>query len=583
MKKYKDHWIGYIKKALEAYGKEKGLTGENGVLVETPPTQDLGDFAFPMFPYAKIFKENPKEIAQKISQYINRYYHQEGKAQSAGPYVNITLEREAIVDEVIGTIFSKGTSYGNSDLLADRRVAVEFSCPNTNKPLHLGHLRNDALGESISRILKANGAEVRKVNLINDRGIHICKSMLAYKKFGMGRTPETEGRKSDHFVGNYYVAYANWEKEDPSAEQDVREMLKKWESGDPEVMDLWKTMNEWTIRGIEETYKKTGVTFDTIYYESQTYGRGKEEVLKGLEKGTFYKNESGAICIDLKDINLDTKVLLRGDGTSLYLTQDIGTAIARYEDWPFDEHIYVVASEQKYHFTVLFHVLKKLGFTWADQLYHLAYGMVNLPEGKMKSREGTVVDADELLLSLAEMAKTEIKEKEREEEVDDVEKTSECIALGALHYFLLQVSPYKDTLFDPQESISFNGNTGPYLQYVGARIHNLLTKYKERKRSFEDGTFSPAHLSSDEEWAIIKHLSLYSQVVKEAAEEKNPAVVTSYLYDLGRDFSRWYHDHPILHNEDSNVVVSRIDLARAVLMVLQHAFHLLAIPYLENM
>lgn len=586
MKAYKHLWQKNIKKVLEDYGQEKEMSlkiEEDEILLETPPNQELGDFAFPMFPYATLFKENPKETAQRISELINSNFGDQGRAETAGPYVNIRLERAAIVDQVLSTIFSQGKSYGNSKNLEGKRVTVEFSCPNTNKPLHLGHLRNDALGESISRILKANGAEVRKVNLINDRGIHICKSMWAYKKFGEGKTPESEGIKSDHFVGNYYVTYALQEKNDSSAELEVREMLKKWEAGDPEVLELWRKMNQWAIQGIEETYNKTGITFDTIYYESQTYGRGREEVLKGLKQGSFYKNEDGAICIDLQDINLDTKVLLRGDGTSLYLTQDIGTAIARYEDWPFDNHIYVVASEQKYHFTVLFHVLKKLGFIWAEQLYHLAYGMVNLPEGKMKSREGTVVDADELLSSLAELAKAEIKEKERENEVEDVRKTAERIALGALHYFLLQVSPYKDTLFDPKESISFNGNTGPYLQYVGARIYNLMVKYQERKDNFADGIFSSSHLTSDEEWSIVKHLSLYPQVVEAAAEEKNPAVLTSYLYDLGRDFSRWYHDHPILHNKDSNLVVSRINLAKAVLMVLQHAFQLLAIPYLENM
>ncbi len=360
-------------------------------------------------------------------------------------------------------------------------------------------------------------------------------------------------------------------------------MLRKWELGDKETTDLWKLMNTWAIEGIKETYRNTGISFDAYYFESETYLRGREEVLKGLEQGVFYKETDGSVWIDCSEVNLDKKVLLRSDGTSLYLTQDIGTAIARHKDWPFEKLIYVVASEQQYHFKVLFYVLGKLGFSWAENLFHLSYGMVNLPEGKMKSREGTVVDADDLLAELSEMAKQEIRDKGREGEIEDIEGTAKKIALAALNYFLLQVSPYKDMIFNPRESLSFTGNTGPYLQYMGARIASMLRKYDERKGEYATGKFTPEKLTVPEEWEIVKLMAAFPESVALAAKELNPSVIANYLYELAKVFSRYYHDNPILQNPDPDIVVTRIALVRAVLDVLKQAFDLIGIPYLDTM
>ncbi|MBA7648299.1 Arginine--tRNA ligase [subsurface metagenome] len=474
--------------------------------------------------------------------------------------------------------------YGQNVELQQKRIVVEFSCPNTNKPLHLGHLRNDAVGMSIAQILAASGAEVRRVNLINDRGIHICKSMLAYQKFGQQITPELAGLKGDHLVGDFYVRFDKWAKTFPGAEEEARQMLKNWEEGDPELKELWKRLNNWTTSGIEETYRKTGVDFDQVYFESDTYLLGRQEVLKGLKKGIFYREGDGSVWVDLTERQLDKKVLLRSDGTSLYLTQDIGTALQRYKDWPFDQMIYVVAAEQKYHFKVLFQVLELLGFDWADSLHHLAYGMVNLPEGKMKSREGTVVDADPLLAELENLAKEEIRERGRVSEIDNLDETAEKIALGALNYYLLQASPYKDMIFDPRESISFSGNTGPYLQYTGARIISLLRKFEQRRQQqFQDGKMRPELLEGADDWEIIKLLASFPETVLLSASGLNPALISGYLFDLSKSFSHYYQEHPVLHNQDSDLVVSRISLARAVLRVLQNGCRLIGVPILAKM
>ena len=494
-----------------------------------------------------------------------------------GPYVNIFLDRATVFADVVNAVLDRGADYGKGTELSGTRVMIEFSCPNTNKPLHLGHLRNDALGESTARILAAAGAEVRKVNLINDRGIHICKSMLAYQAFGNGSTPAQEGKKSDHFVGDYYVRYAQWEKEDPDAEAQARTLLKRWEDGDQETHELWLLMNRWAIEGIEETYRRTGITFDDTYFESQTYTLGRDEINRGREAGVFYQDESGTTWVDLTNINLDKKVLLRADGTSLYLTQDIGTAIRRQEDWPFNRLIYVVASEQRYHFQVLFEVLKRLGWEWAKDLFHLAYGMVNLPDGKMKSREGTVVDADVLLDELAAMAAGEIRDKGRADEIGDVDSTAEKIARAALHYYLLQTSPVKDMIFDPTESLSFTGNTGPYLQYVGARVSSMLRRKPapERVESIQP--------QSEEEWQLVHALASYPQVVIDAANGCNPSLVAGALYEIAKTFSRFYHDHPIAVADDPAVRNNRLGLSAAVQNVMQHGLNLLNIPFVDRM
>lgn len=547
----------------------------DSITAEKPPKPEFGDVAFPMFAFSKKLRMPPMKIAADVAAKLDSSIG--AQVIPAGPYLNFKVDRKDEAAAIIGKVISEKENYGRNDSLKGQRIVVEFSCPNTNKPLHLGHLRNDSIGESVSRIFAFNNGEVRKVNLINDRGIHICKSMAAYQKFGEGKTPESENIKGDHFVGDYYVKYNFWSQEDESAEPVAREMLVKWEQGDEETCRLWKLMNGWTIDGISQTYEKTGITFDKIYYESQTYSSGKKAVLEGLEKGLFYKDENNTVWVDLAEINLDKKVLLRGDGTSLYLTQDIGTAIARHHDWPFDSLFYVVGSEQQYHFKVLFHVLKKLGYSWAENLHHLSYGMVNLPEGKMKSREGKVVDADDLIAELEKMAKDEIIAKGRENEIEDADKAAEAIALGALNYFLLSTVPSKDMIFNPAESLSFTGNTGPYLQYTGARICTMLRKYTE---DTSDADFSL--VTNDDEWEIIKELRNFENVVCQAGKEFNPMLISVYLYNLAKHYSKYYHDYPILRSEPE-LAKARVALSEAVLQVLRNGFALVGIPFLEAM
>ena len=477
---------------------------------------------------------------------------------------------------------------------------IEFSSPNTNKPLHLGHVRNDALGESVSRILKAAGAEVYKVDLINNRGVHICKSMLAYKLFheAKGDTPEGLGMKGDHFVGQCYVEFDKYLKGEkdkpetahPEANQMAEDMLIKWEAGDPEVHALWEKMNGWTFDGVKETYKRTGISFDKYYFESETYLKGKDEIMKGLEKGVFFKAEDGSVRIDVTDVvgkgkdgNNQEKVLLRKDGTSVYITQDIGTAISRHDDWAFNQLVYVVASEQNYHFKVLFHILKKLGFDWADKLFHLSYGMVNLPSGRMKSREGTVVDADNLVDSLHADALAAIKERGRDEEVGDADEVAEKVALGALHYYILQATPIKDMLFNPAESLSFNGNTGPYLQYMGARINSILAKAAEAGVTEDSSEAAVALLSGEDEWALIKTLGDYPNVIAKAAENLDPSLVAAYVYEVAKLFSKFYQNCSIVNAENKQLAGARLYLASCTLQVIKNAMNLVLVPYLERM
>ena len=583
----RDTWkkavLDELRSMAERNGFDAGLIQDDALVPAVPPNPEMGDIAFPLFSYAKIFKMAPPAIAAELAQILSGRDNLEGTVSPAGPYLNVGFSVSGVAADLIKATRNLSEAYGHGDSLKGVPVMVEFSCPNTNKPLHLGHLRNDALGESVSRILHAAGADVRKVNLINDRGVHICKSMLAYKKFGNGETPESSGIKSDRFVGDYYVKFNSWVKEYPAADEEARAMLIAWEEGDKDVTELWKLMNSWAINGIEETYKKTGISFDQVYYESQTYSLGKDEILKGLEKGVFYREEDGSIWIDLEDIGLDKKVLLRSDGTSLYLTQDIGTAIQRQQDWHFNRLVYVVGSEQQYHFRVLFHVLEKLGFSWASNLFHLSYGMVNLPEGKMKSREGTVVDADDLIRELSSMAEAEIREKERDKEVESVEETARSVALAALHYYLLQVSPNKDMVFNPRDSLSFNGNTGPYLQYMGARISSMRRKFAERAADFEGTAVVPDCLNTREERELIKLCADFSNTIAQAADQYNPSFLAAYLYEVAKTFSRYYHDTPILTAETRELVVSRLALAEAVLCVLKNGMYLMNIPFVEKM
>ncbi len=586
MQDVKDAWKIRIAAALDALAKEAGIGADvdaSQVVAEIPPKPELGDLGFPMFTFSKLLRKGPPAIAQAAAAFLAADPEATalGSAAAEGPYINVRLSKAAVSRAVLSSVLDSEHPFGRPETLRGTRVMVEFSSPNTNKPLHLGHLRNDVLGESISRILAACGAEVRKVCIINDRGVHICKSMLAYAEKGEGKTPESEGVKSDRFVGDWYVAFHKLSQEDAGAEERAQELLRKWESGDEKVVELWKRMNAWAVNGMKATYERTGVSFDQYYFESDTYRKGKDEILQGLAAGLFYKEEDGSVWVDLTEEGLDKKVLLRKDGTSLYITQDIGTAIYRHRDWPFDRLVFVVGSEQQYHFKVLFKVLEKLGFPWAENLYHLSYGMVNLPEGKMKSREGTVVDADDLIDSLKEMALQEIREKEREAAVGDSAAVAERIALGALHYYLLQVSPTKDMLFNPKESLSFNGNTGPYLQYMGARISSMIRK--EAGSAAAAGAVRPELLVQDAEWELVKTLADYPSAVADAAARMDPSALSSYLYELSKAFSRFYHDCPILNAEDADLAATRLALSRGVLTVLRSALELVCIPFLETM
>ena len=596
-----------VSKAVTEFFKAKNLELDTSLLdkmvVQNAPNPEMGDLGIPMFVFAKSARMAPPQIASGILEFIKECSL--GKVLAVGPYINIKLDKAGAAAPILAAIAKQGDSYGSFNQegkkpLEGRRVMVEYSSPNTNKPLHLGHLRNDALGESVSRILKMAGAEVYKVDLINNRGVHICKSMLAYKWFheANGDTPQKLGMKGDHFVGQCYVEFDRWLKGEkdkpetahPEAAQQAEDMLIEWEKGNPEVRELWQKMNDWTLEGVKETYARTGVSFDKLYMESETYLKGKDQILKGLEKGVFFKAEDGSVRIDVTDVvgkgkdeDNHEKVLLRKDGTSVYITQDIGTAISRHDDWAFNQLVYVVASEQNYHFKILFHILKKLGFDWAKNLYHLSYGLVNLPSGRMKSREGTIVDADDLIDSLHADALKAIQERGRDEEVGNADDVAEKVALGALHYYLLQATPIKDMLFNPEESLSFNGNTGPYLQYMGARINSILAKAKEAGICENTSDEALAFLSNEDEWALIKQLGDFPAVVQKGAENLDPSGIAGYLYETAKLFSKFYQTSSILNAESKELAGARLYLAQCTLQVIKNSLNLILVPYLEKM
>ncbi len=584
MKYVREVWKAAITAAVADFLREKGVDPAlaESLAAENPPDPSLGDIGFPMFPLAKALRMGPPQIAAAIVDRLSSGSMPRGTVKAVGPYVNVLLDRTSMALSALSARNS-GPAFGKSASLSGTKIMIEFSSPNTNKPLHLGHLRNDALGESTSRILKANGAEVMKINLVNDRGVHICKSMLSYMTYAQGKTPESEGIKSDHFVGDYYVRFNDLKKQDPEAEDKAQDLLVKWEASDPETIALWKKMNEWAVSGIKKTYDRTGISFDKYYYESQIYLTGKEEVQKGLATGAFFRAEDGSVRIDLSPIGLEEKVLLRKDGTSIYMTQDIGLAIHRHDDWPFDRLVYVVANEQQYHFKVLFHILASLGHEWAKNLFHLSYGLVNLPEGRMKTREGTVVDADTLLDSLRDLALEEIQSKGREDSVSDPQATAEKIALGAVHYYLAQATPAKDMIFNPKESLSFNGNTGPYIQYMGARISSMLRKHQRGEGRAGSGAVRPELLVADAEWELVRLVAGFPEAVEQAGAGYNPAVIAAHLYAVASVFSKFYHDQPIINCEDADLAATRLALSEAVLVVLKNGLELLCIPFLEAM
>lgn len=567
--------------------------------VEFQPTRKdfEGDITVVVFPMLRYVKGNPVQIGTKIGDYLVEQVDEVSKCNVVQGFLNIVIE-ESYYLNFFNTILGE-VDFGYVTSRSDDAVMVEYSSPNTNKPLHLGHIRNNLLGYSVAEILKASGKKVYKTQIINDRGIHICKSMLAWQKFGEGETPESSGLKGDHLVGKYYVAFDKAYKEEITvlvdkgiskerAEKEApilleaQEMLRKWEAGDDEVVHLWKKMNGWVYDGFDITYKNLGVDFDTLYYESDTYLLGRDVVKDGLERGIFFRKEDGSVWIDLTDEGLDEKIVLRSDGTAVYMTQDIGTAIQRVTDFPdINGMVYTVGNEQDYHFKVLFLILKKLGYAWAEQLYHLSYGMVDLPSGKMKSREGTVVDADDLIKNMEDTAASISQELGKLDGYTEEEKKQlyRTIGLGALKYYILKVDPKKRILFNPEESVDFQGNTGPFIQYTYARIQSIL-----RKADFDLSTALDITMDLHEkEKELLKQLQLFPETVQLAAENYSPALIANYTYELVKEFNSFYQQVSILGETDEQKKTFRVLLSKKVGEVIQSAFRLLGIDVPERM
>ena len=567
-----------------------------------------GHLTLVVFPFLRMSKKGPEQTAQEIGEYLQANEPSVAAFNVIKGFLNLTIASSAWIELLNGIHADK--QYGimaatdNSPL-----VMIEYSSPNTNKPLHLGHVRNNLLGNALANIVAANGNKVVKTNIVNDRGIHICKSMLAWQKYGNGETPESSGKKGDHLIGEYYVSFdkhykaevkelmAKFQSEGMNEEEakakaeaesplmkEAREMLVKWEANDPEVRALWKKMNDWVYAGFDETYRMMGVTFDKIYYESNTYLEGKEKVMEGLEKGFFYRKEDGSVWADLTGEGLDHKLLLRADGTSVYMTQDIGTAKLRFADYPIDKMIYVVGNEQNYHFQVLSILLDKLGFEWGKGLVHFSYGMVELPEGKMKSREGTVVDADDLMAEMIDTAKETSNELGKldgltKEEADNIAR---IVGLGALKYFILKVDARKNMTFNPKESIDFNGNTGPFIQYTYARIQSVLRKAKEA--GIEIPAQLPAGIElSEKEEGLIQMVADFAAIVKQAGEDYSPSIIANYTYDLVKEYNQFYHDFSILREENEAVKVFRLALSENVAKVVRLGMGLLGIEVPDRM
>ena len=604
--KIEDKLVVSVISGLKAlYGQE---VPEKMVQMQKTKKEFEGHLTLVVFPFLKMSRKGPEQTAQEIGEYLKANEPAVAAFNVIKGFLNLTIASATWI-ELLNEI-QADEQYGLMQVTdASPLVMIEYSSPNTNKPLHLGHVRNNLLGNALANIVAANGNKVVKTNIVNDRGIHICKSMLAWKKYGNGETPETSGKKGDHLVGDYYVSFdkhykaevkelmakftaqgmsddeakAKAEAESPLM-QEAREMLVKWEAGDSEIRGLWEMMNNWVYAGFDETYKKMGVSFDKIYYESNTYLEGKEKVMEGLEKGFFYKKEDGSVWADLTAEGLDHKLLLRGDGTSVYMTQDIGTAKLRFADYPINKMIYVVGNEQNYHFQVLSILLDKLGFEWGKSLVHFSYGMVELPEGKMKSREGTVVDADDLMEEMIATAKETSQELGKldgltQEEADDIAR---IVGLGALKYFILKVDARKNMTFNPKESIDFNGNTGPFIQYTYARIQSVLRKAAESGIVIPEQIPAGIELSEKEE-GLIQMVADFAAVVKQAGEDYSPSIIANYTYDLVKEYNQFYHDYSILREENEAVKVFRIALSANVAKVVRLGMNLLGIEVPSRM
>ena len=581
----------------QAVNELYGLAVEPQTIVPQATRKEFeGNLTIVVFPFLRASHKAPDATAQEIGEYLATNCEAVEKFNVIKGFLNISI-KPSFWAQLLDNI-SRDENYGFKQETPDSKlVMIEYSSPNTNKPLHLGHVRNNLLGFSLSQIMKANGNKVVKTNIVNDRGIHICKSMLAWLKWGNGATPESTGKKGDHLIGDFYVLFDKHYKaeikeiaeaqgiSEEEAEkqstlmQEAREMLKKWEDNDPEVRALWEKMNSWVYAGFDETYRRMGVDFDKIYYESQTYLEGKEKVEEGLEKGVFYRKEDNSVWADLTPDGLDHKLLLRSDGTSVYMTQDIGTAKLRYQDYPIDKMIYVVGNEQNYHFQVLSLLLDKLGFKWGKDLIHFSYGMVELPHGKMKSREGTVVDADDLMDKMVEDALAMTSDRLEGMTPDEKLEVARIIGMGALKYFILKVDPRKNMLFNPAESIDFNGNTGPFIQYTYARIQSLQRKAGDNLPALNVDAVTP----NEKEIAIIQRVADFPAVVEEAGKTYSPALIANYTYELAKEFNQFYHDYSILKEEDENVKVFRLELSRTVAGVIKRAFSLLGIEVPERM
>jgi arginyl-tRNA synthetase len=582
------------KAIFKLYGKE---ADKNILQLQKTKKEFKGDFTLVVFPLLRISGKNPELTANELGQYVKENLPEVSDFNVIKGFLNLEISSGYWLSFLL---FAAGDrNYGFFPKQETSEIMmVEYSSPNTNKPLHLGHIRNNLLGFSIARILEANGNKVMKVNLVNDRGIHICKSMLAYSLFGLGETPTSpEKIKGDHLVGKYYVKFDQEYKKEVEAYvvdgmsreeaekkstlmADARNMLLKWEAGDPATIDLWRRMNSWVYEGFDETYKKLGVEFDRMYYESETYSLGKALVFGGVEKGILYKKDDGSIWVDLTGDGLDHKLLLRSDGTTVYMTQDIGTAHQRFEQYQISKHIYVVGNEQNYHFQVLRLVLKNLGYDWFNKIFHLSYGMVELPEGKMKSREGTVVDADDLIDEMIGTARQMSEELGKLGEYQDDEKETiyRQIGLGALKYFILKVDPKKNMMFDPKESIDFNGNTGPFIQYTYARIRSVLRKSEEMTEL--SGEHAPLN---EKEIALVKLVYEFPETVQSAGENLNPALIANYLFELAREYNQFYHENPILTAEAISTIVTRLELSKLCCDVIRKGMYLLGIEVPERM